>query len=324
MMNYVGSISILDRGDAPAMEVIDRNTRSLAQRVSNETKEELNKVMTRVGNIYNAYDMSVQSQFDMTHSPNVEYIGDIKELESILTDTVKKKKYQQQVTVFIVGFQNVSSQKMHLLQQVNQVSSCILLSWGKKRLEKSLQQAKDDITSLSEKLLAMQTETDAKDEKLQQLYKQIDLKTSDVTRYKTAAEAAKKAAQDSNEQIHFRDEKINELQQKLNTLEAELSRLNLEKEQNQKKMEESDASSMLKVDIVLKELDDKKPSVDDTSQSLESQFHEQISEIEKQHREETEELTKVHEQELIQKTVGSVFSKYFYCSILSCGFLQGK
>lgn len=47
-MNFVGNFSILDRGDAPAQAVIDRNARSLAQRVVDETREELDKVMTRV------------------------------------------------------------------------------------------------------------------------------------------------------------------------------------------------------------------------------------------------------------------------------------
>jgi len=50
-MNYVGSVSIIDRGDAPAKAVIDKNTRSLAQRVADETKEELDKVMDRVDNV---------------------------------------------------------------------------------------------------------------------------------------------------------------------------------------------------------------------------------------------------------------------------------
>jgi len=50
-MNYVGSISIIDRGDAPAKEVIDKNVRSYAQRVADETKEELDKVMDRVDNV---------------------------------------------------------------------------------------------------------------------------------------------------------------------------------------------------------------------------------------------------------------------------------
>lgn len=47
-MNYLGSISILDRGDGPAQAVIDRNARSLAQRMADETRDELNKVMSRV------------------------------------------------------------------------------------------------------------------------------------------------------------------------------------------------------------------------------------------------------------------------------------
>ena len=50
-MNYVGNISILDRGDAPAQAVIDRNARSLAQRVADETKDELHKVLNRVDHV---------------------------------------------------------------------------------------------------------------------------------------------------------------------------------------------------------------------------------------------------------------------------------
>ena len=47
-VNYVGNISILDRGDAPAQAILDRNARTLAKRVADETKEELGKVMKRV------------------------------------------------------------------------------------------------------------------------------------------------------------------------------------------------------------------------------------------------------------------------------------
>ena len=51
MMNYVGSITILDRGDAPAQAIIDRNAQSLAQRTADETKDELSKVLKRVDNV---------------------------------------------------------------------------------------------------------------------------------------------------------------------------------------------------------------------------------------------------------------------------------
>nr|XP_022305371.1 uncharacterized protein LOC111112260 isoform X1 [Crassostrea virginica] len=118
-MNYVGSISILDRGDGPAQAIIDKNKRSVAQRLADETKDELEKVMTRVEDIYVSYEQSTQDMF-LTHGANVEYIEDIKELEQILTDELKKKKYEQKVTVFIVGFENMSNQRLRLIQQVNE------------------------------------------------------------------------------------------------------------------------------------------------------------------------------------------------------------
>ncbi|XP_052692630.1 uncharacterized protein LOC128170920 isoform X1 [Crassostrea angulata] len=118
-MNYVGSISILDRGDGPAQAIIDKNKRSVAQRLADETKDELEKVMHRVEDIYVSYEQSTQDMF-LTHGANVEYIEDIKELEEILTDELKKKKYEQKVTVFIVGFENMSNQRLRLIQQVNE------------------------------------------------------------------------------------------------------------------------------------------------------------------------------------------------------------
>lgn len=50
-MNYVGNISIMDRGDAPAQAVLDRNARSLSQRVAEEAKEELHRVLDRVDHV---------------------------------------------------------------------------------------------------------------------------------------------------------------------------------------------------------------------------------------------------------------------------------
>ena len=46
-----GDYFLFDRGDAPAQEVLDRNARSLAQRMADETREELSKVMKRVDNV---------------------------------------------------------------------------------------------------------------------------------------------------------------------------------------------------------------------------------------------------------------------------------
>ena len=52
-MDYYASEELLavGRGDSPALAVLDRNARSLAQRVADETKEELEKVLKRVENV---------------------------------------------------------------------------------------------------------------------------------------------------------------------------------------------------------------------------------------------------------------------------------
>ncbi|GFS04023.1 centrosome-associated protein CEP250-like isoform X1 [Elysia marginata] len=244
-MNYIGSISILDRGDAPAQAVIDRNARSLAQRMSDETKDELEKVMTRVHNIYNNMD-TVEEVY--MGGPSMEYLNDLAELEEILKDEIKKRQYQQQVTVFIVGYSDVCHQKLRLLQQVNEffmentklidqedwfpttpdmdleeISNNVedslahahaltnrlgelnremvdyvaalaekkASSKGKKKIEKALNQAKEEVSGLSEKLLSLQKDLEDKEEKVQNLFKQLDTKTMEANKYKTAAELGK-------------------------------------------------------------------------------------------------------------------------------------
>ena len=52
MMSYIDTATLMeDRGDGPARDVIDRNARTFAERASNETKEELAKVLERVENV---------------------------------------------------------------------------------------------------------------------------------------------------------------------------------------------------------------------------------------------------------------------------------
>lgn len=308
-MNYVGSISILDRGDGPAQAIIDKNKRSVAQRLADETKDELEKVMHRVEDIYVSYEQSTQDMF-LTHGANVEYIEDIKELEEILTDELKKKKYEQKVTVFIVGFENMSNQRLRLIQQVNEffmdatkpaeeeplfspspdinieeIGHSIeetldsadrltdrlgelnsqMVDWltnfainkastkksklaeeGKKKMEKALDKAKDDLSGLSEKLLKLQSEMEVKEEKVQQLLKQLEIKTSDTQKYRTAAEAAKKSIQEfeettlrNKEAMQKKDKEIRELNSKLSMLELEVGQSDyvskMSSERNQEK-----------------------------------------------------------------------------------------
>ena len=50
-LNYVGSISVIDRGDAPSQAILDKYARSMAKRVADETKEELEAVLKRVDSV---------------------------------------------------------------------------------------------------------------------------------------------------------------------------------------------------------------------------------------------------------------------------------
>ena len=124
-MNHVGSISLMDRGDmdrgdSPAQAILDKNARSVAQRIADETREELEKVLERVDHIYDSYENSMELIFQTQHSSNMEYVNDIAELEEIMKDEIKKRKYQQGITIFIVGYENVCGQRLKLLQNVNE------------------------------------------------------------------------------------------------------------------------------------------------------------------------------------------------------------
>ncbi|XP_052240245.1 myosin-11-like [Dreissena polymorpha] len=372
-MNYVGSISIIDRGDAPAKAIIDKNVRSMAQRVADETKEELNKVMDRVDKIYVSYEMATQTVFDNPRgSPNVEYIEDIKELEEILSDTVKKKKYQQQVTVFVVGFQNVSAQKMQLLQQVNQffldnskgedeevveerlqidldeaskqVHESLntaeeltkrlsdlnqdIIEWlvnyantkasnkGKKRLEKNLEAAKQDITDLSEKLLKLQTELEEKDEKFQLMSKQLDVKTQEAVRYKTAADVAKKSASDNeahttmlHEEIKSRDEKIVELRKKISRMEINLTESQFDTQLVSKRLDNTQAQTKKihdqekeKLAKLQEEVENKKIALSEAERVMDKLHKEQLTNLTLTHKQEIEELKNEHQEQLVKLT----------------------
>ncbi|XP_067653461.1 putative leucine-rich repeat-containing protein DDB_G0290503 [Haliotis asinina] len=365
-MNYVGSISIIDRGDAPAQAVMDRNARSLAQRVADETRDELEKVLSRVENIYGSFEMSDE----YGHDANMEYVNDIGELEELIRDQVKKRKYQQQVTIFIVGFQDVSGQKLRLLQQVNEffmensksyeeedwfpgtpdidledvadkidgslktandltkrlgelnkeIVDCLAAYAekkatnkqvntqggevkGKKKLEKALQSAKDELASLSEKLLSIQTEIEEKDEKTQVLFKQLEVKNLELQRYKTAAEVAKKNVQESERlqaEIATRDEAIKELRQKVNHLEIELTSSNHTQEVSQSKLASVAEENQHRITQLTQEVEHKKMAIDEAKRDLQKVHESQVNALQEAHHTEIEDLKKQHAEEIKQ------------------------
>ncbi|XP_055872551.1 golgin subfamily A member 3-like isoform X5 [Biomphalaria glabrata] len=307
-MNYIGSISILDRGDAPAQAVIDRNARSLAQRIADETKDELNKVMTRVHAIYSAMD--TVDDFYFGHS--MEFVNDLAELETILKDEIKKRQYQQQVTVFIVGYSDICHQKFRLLQQVNEffkensknideedwfpttpdmdhdeVSSKVedSLSYaqsltkrlaelnkdmitymttmaekkashkrhplepkGRKKIEKALQQAKDDVSGLNEKLLVLQKELDDREDKVHIMMKQMDSKSLELQKFRTAAELAKQKLtqlqKDFDEQVKKNEEIKTDMTKYLDRQISALQATHRQEMQDFKQLVEAEAKKL--------------------------------------------------------------------------------
>nr|XP_022306043.1 uncharacterized protein LOC111112655 isoform X13 [Crassostrea virginica] len=383
-MNYVGSISILDRGDGPAQAIIDKNKRSVAQRLADETKDELEKVMTRVEDIYVSYEQSTQDMF-LTHGANVEYIEDIKELEQILTDELKKKKYEQKVTVFIVGFENMSNQRLRLIQQVNEffmdatkppedeplyapspdinieeIGHSIeetldsadrladrlgelnsqMVDWlsnyainkastktisnlenllkeksklaeeGKKKLEKALDKAKDDLGGLSDKLLKLQGEMEVKEEKVQQLLKQLEIKTSDTQKFRTAAEAAKKTIQEfeesalkNKELMKTKDAQIKELNGKLSMLELEvgqtdyLSKMSSERN-NEKNGELKPEDMQKKLEELQNLVDNNKSSFFEAQRDWQKLHDQQVAAMSNVHKEEMAEMKAAFEEEI--------------------------
>ncbi|XP_074660245.1 uncharacterized protein LOC141912760 isoform X2 [Tubulanus polymorphus] len=291
-LKYTADIDILDRGDAPAKAVIVKNERNLAQRAADETREELHKVMKRVDHIYGTFEL--QTQLGGVTRGNMEYISDIGQLEDIIKDNVKKKKYQQQVTIFIVGYENICTKKLQLLQQINEffmengnkledddtayttspdvdmddvsnaieesieyteilihrvgqinkdIVECLANyaqnkagSKGRRKLEKALQQTKDELASLSERLMTAQTEVDQKEEKIQQMFKQLDMKNMECQRYKSAAEAAKKGVEDSVQARNQKEDKIRTLQRTIDEIQFDNVQAAQEREQNISKL----------------------------------------------------------------------------------------
>ncbi|XP_043350384.1 uncharacterized protein LOC119862257 isoform X3 [Dermochelys coriacea] len=72
--------------------------------------------------IMQAYERS--EQVSSAQQAATEIVEDVEQLAAILGDPVKKRRYQQQVTVFIVGYQETCGQRNSLLSQLQEFFSC--------------------------------------------------------------------------------------------------------------------------------------------------------------------------------------------------------
>nr|XP_033775359.1 uncharacterized protein LOC117347950 isoform X2 [Geotrypetes seraphini] len=226
------------RGDEPALAVIAAHMHSRMARRAEETKEEMEAIRKRVDQMIQVFEQT--SLIVEGQQPGMEIIDDVDQLNSILSDKAKRKKYNQQLTVFIVGYQETCGKRKTILSQLQefftyyakleeesitqtedfhmemdnvavQVKAAVssaeaamsrllelhkeLISYvnnamtptsagkrkplndkSRKKMEKAIEQAKEDIAQLTIKLLQAQKDLDSKDKKLKELLRQNEMK----------------------------------------------------------------------------------------------------------------------------------------------------
>ncbi|KAM4675962.1 uncharacterized protein O3C94_008593 [Discoglossus pictus] len=246
--------------DEPALAVIGANNLSKMARRAELITEEVTRIKQRVDRMIQTFERAQGLQAGV-HSPGMEIFDDMDELENILTDNLQKKRYQQKLTVFIVGYQEVCGQRSHLLAQLQEffsiysklseedgdltqpedalvdldgvaaqvtgalrsaevamsrladihtgIMSCVsqtLLAGAprkrkipddknRKRLEKTVEQAREDIGKLTDQLLKAQEEITSRDKQLKDQMKQNEARMLEVHHFKGQLEATKRSLQ---------------------------------------------------------------------------------------------------------------------------------
>ncbi|KAM4038475.1 uncharacterized protein ACNLHF_016818 [Anomaloglossus baeobatrachus] len=108
--------------DEPAVAVLVANSLSKMARRADLITEEVTKIKQRVNRTIHTFERN-HDVLSSKQRPDMEIMENMDELESILHDQDEKRKYQQKVTVFIVGFQETCGQRSHLLTQLQEFFS---------------------------------------------------------------------------------------------------------------------------------------------------------------------------------------------------------
>ncbi|XP_046850822.1 coiled-coil domain-containing protein 18-like [Xenia sp. Carnegie-2017] len=129
MLRQLKSDSDLDRGDAPALAVIRANAEQKALRKAVETQEELHRIRERICWTLSAYEVGEElttkileekKNSFVKEDAELQFFDDIATLTVILSDPIAKQKYQQKVTIFVVGYEDMCSERSKLLIQLQQ------------------------------------------------------------------------------------------------------------------------------------------------------------------------------------------------------------
>nr|XP_015199018.1 PREDICTED: uncharacterized protein LOC107076955 isoform X1 [Lepisosteus oculatus] len=97
------------------------HTQCCLARRSQETREELAKIKKRVDHTVQNFELHNNHQaLETLQQGSMEFVEDMAQLEALVGNPVMKKKYQQQLTVFIVGYQEACLQRTFILSQLNE------------------------------------------------------------------------------------------------------------------------------------------------------------------------------------------------------------
>ncbi|XP_063302430.1 uncharacterized protein LOC134601858 [Pelobates fuscus] len=277
--------------DEPAVTVLRSNTFSRMARRTNQIAEDVTKIKNRVDKTIQTFERTQGIPINIQNT-DMEILEDLDELQNILRDHTQKRRYQQTVTVFIVGYQEACGQRRHLLTQlqeffslyskmseekedydsedygvdldgiVDQMTGALrsaetamsrlvdihteimsnvnntlsaatsgkrqtFLCRIRKKLEKAVNQAKEDIVMLTDQLLQAQEDLTLKDQQTKDLSKQNENKIFELNYFKGLLETTKKSLQTlQNEtaiQRSLLDAEIRMQAQRLEELENQVS-----------------------------------------------------------------------------------------------------
>ena len=341
----------IERGDAPALAALHKNEYSRYARHAEETKEELDKISSRVSNTLTLYEkpelygsrQTNEASFSQNKSSNVnqeaalEFVDDLAQLMMILSDPLAKRKYQQYVTIFVVGYENVCGNRLDLLTQINSffiknskndeefpdldfpefdidkagrsvrsaldratktqeklqsVSNEVIEALEelspkkhknrKKKAERLLQQARENIAVLTEKLLAAQNELSLTQEQLNHHFSNTQAKQVEIERLKsqvTSAKAREPEDSDLKKQLEERNDQYQSARQEIDRLNLDLAHVQEKLQQNadrdknhRKQLEKLEYENDSKLEAMQRTLAD-------TRKSLEDQAERQLSEL---------------------------------------------
>ncbi|CAK8677887.1 unnamed protein product [Clavelina lepadiformis] len=298
-------------GDSTA-NVMKRLKQAEVNRKRSKTKEELTAITTRIQNTLDDYDDS-NRQCSGSSTGNVELVTDMDQIEAILKDDILKNKYQQKMTIFIVGYKDACLKRLDILGQLSEffntyvpshddeedifatenyvaslnlsiqdtlgtmenalshlddVGRDVLKYMGhlhhqttgksmknKKKLEKALQSAKDELIKMTNKITRFQQDIGLKDDRLQQLNMHLDAKRVEIMHMKKEADALKKnyeTVQDG-------------LKQERNTLQLEVDSLQETVENLQTQQTDCSVTNTVSSDVRQKHIEAKLQEIRDAA-----------------------------------------------------------